>query len=1075
MPDVYLAMSDELVSGERQQEVQPHNSDFMFNMIERKDLQLFQSAGGTRGIIDNLSADMTLGLTSARVLEMREKYGANELPRAESVTYLKLVKEVMRDIMMRVLVVASVISIIFGMTLEDPHTHEVDRATGWIEGTAILISVAIVVNVTAVTDYKKAKKFEAMSAEQSKKDIEVIRDGQKVSIDVSELVVGDMMFVAAGRTLPVDAVFVKGQDLKVDESTVTGETDIMRKDLDSDPFFISGTNVLEGDGVAVVINVGVNSFAGKLAMSTRGAPSNTPLQVKLGWLAEMIGKLGLAAGVLTFVVLCIKEGVLIANGSHSFNVTTFMKFSLVSVALVVVAIPEGLPLAVTIALAYSMKEMMKENCLVRVLAACETMGGTNAICSDKTGTLTMNAMTVVQGWIAEDNFVINGYGVTGGANAAVTEPGAATLHFRSSPQTIDLLCESISFNSACEELLVDGKLVWVGGNKTEHGLVGFVTRCGRDYRAIRNQVPADDHRSYPFSSARKRMTTLVRQNGKCRAYIKGASEMVLEDCSDALTPTGPLELNVHYRAALMQTIEQMANQGNRTIAIAYRDLDDQPFPEDEPSFNYILIAIVGIQDPIRVEVPDAIRACNQAGINVRMVTGDNKNTAVAIAQKCGLLALGPAEEGQVMEGREFRQLAAERPELLRTLIPRLKVLARSSPTDKLVLVAYLMDEGDIVAVTGDGTNDAPALKLADVGFAMRSGTDVATGAAEMVLMDDNFATVVRAAVWGRTVNENARKFLQFQLTANVSGVFLTLIGSAISETNTEPLRPVQLLWLNLIMDSLAALALATEVPAPDTLTKRGCGPISRTAPLISYRMWAFILLHAMWQVGTGVVLLLVGVHLFDIGPCDPGDYFGKDHHGRCVGGKLNLTVVFNVFILMQLFNEFNARKLYGEKNSLEGMKRSKLFFIIFCLCLVFQFCAVQFFGEFMSTMPLTPMQWLICLGLASSEFLVGPLVASVPVPTWKPKSVEDDKKGLDPVKKGVIKEAIVNAGAFAAVDTDRQGSAIAGVMSHLRGKAIGEPADIQSSSSTSLLRRRRDSSLMALNQAATPGGGIQVV
>eukprot|EP00668_Euglena_longa_P006784 GGOE01008108.1.p1 GENE.GGOE01008108.1~~GGOE01008108.1.p1 ORF type:complete len:1105 (-),score=368.79 GGOE01008108.1:645-3824(-) len=1059
----------------------------MYNMIERKDLQLFQSTGGTTGISENLSIDLTHGLTSARVLEMREKYGANELPQAESVTYLGLVKEALQDLMMRMLIVAAVVSIVFGMTLKDPHTDEVDRSTGWIEGTAILISVSLVVNVTAINDYKKAKKFEAMSAEQSKKDIEVMRNGEKMSIDLSELVVGDLMFVAAGQALPADAVLVKGQDLKVDESAVTGETDVMKKRMDTDPFFISGTNILEGDGVVMVINVGVNSFAGKLAMSSRGAPSDTPLQVKLGWLAEMIGKLGLAAAVLTFTVLCIKEIVKICTGDHSFNISTFLDFLMVSITLVVVAIPEGLPLAVTISLAYSMKEMMKDNCLVRVLAACETMGGTNAICSDKTGTLTMNAMTVVQGWVAEDNFVINGYGVTGGANPAVTEAGATDLNFRSSPETIDLLCDAIAYNSACEELLVDGKLVWVGGNKTEHGLVGFVTRCKRDYRAIRNQVPGEDRRSYPFSSARKRMTTLIRLGGKCRTFIKGASEMVVEDCSHALTPSGVVVLDEHYRAGLLQTIEQMADQGNRTIAIAYFDPEDKPFPEEEPIFQYVLIAIVGIQDPIRQEVPDAIRACNQAGINVRMVTGDNKNTAIAIAKKCGLLGAGAVEEGQVMEGREFRQLAAQKPELLRTLIPKLKVLARSSPTDKLVLVAYLMDEGDIVAVTGDGTNDAPALKLADVGFAMHSGTDVATGAAEMVLMDDNFATVVRAAVWGRTVNENVRKFLQFQLTVNVSGVLMTLIGSAISETNTEPLRPVQLLWLNLIMDTLAALALATETPAPNTLTKPGSGPISRAAPLISNRMWVFIIIHAMWQLGMVIFLLYIGVYIFDIGPCDPDDYYGKDHNGRCQGGKVNLTIVFNVYIWMQLFNEFNARKLYGEKNCLEGMQRSKLFFVIFCLCVVFQFCAVQYFQDFMSTTPLNVSQWFICIGLASSELFVGLLVTAIPVPTWKPKSTEENKNGLDAVKKTIIKEAIANAGMIAMVGAEREGPplrgprerwafAIAGVMSNQRVvKAIVESADNQISNT--VIRRRRDSSLLAFrnHHPAARGTGIRIV
>mmetsp|Transcript_18500 Transcript_18500/g.32066 ORF Transcript_18500/g.32066 Transcript_18500/m.32066 type:complete len:1142 (+) Transcript_18500:48-3473(+) len=1106
------------------------NLDVLYNMIERKDLAVFNDLGGTEGIATSLTSNLSKGLQTEQVHSHTQMYGVNQLPEQETVTFLGLVKEALADLMMRLLIIAAIISIIFGMFLPDPYTGEVNRKTGWIEGTAILMSVTIVVMVSAVNDYNKAKKFEEMSAEQSKKDVEVMRNGVKTSVDISELVVGDVMFVAAGMSMAADGVFLQGQDLKCDESAVTGETDIMKKSPAHDPFFISGTNVTEGEGLVLIINVGVNSFAGKLAMATRGSPADTPLQVKLGWLAEMIGKLGLAAAVLTFAVLSVKTVVSVVTWAPSpeqpdpiaWSVSPFLNHLLVSITLVVVAIPEGLPLAVTIALAYSMKSMMADNCLVRVLASCETMGGTNTICSDKTGTLTTNSMTVVQGWLAEDNFAFSGYGVTGGPNSAITESGAATVVFHSSPEQVDLMCEALALNSTCDELNQDGKMVWVGGNKTEHGLVGFVKRIGKDYKAMRNQYAAHDKRTYPFSSAKKRMTTIVRKNGKWLIFVKGASEMVLEDCTHVLSKSGEvMPADEDYKAGIIQVIQQMADQGNRTMAVAYAESSDNgAFPAEEPYPALTLLAITGIQDPIRVEVPDAVASCRKAGIQVRMVTGDNKNTAVAIARKCGLLrSNGECEEGEVMEGAEFRKMAAENPERLQALIPKLRVLARSSPTDKLVLVACLMDEGDIVAVTGDGTNDAPALKLADVGFAMKSGTDVATGAADMVLMDDNFSTVVRAAVWGRTVNDNIRKFLQFQLTVNVAGVLLTLIGSAIYKE--EPLKAVQLLWLNLIMDTLAALALATERPARDCL-ESGQGPISRAAPLISNRMWVFVITHGAFQLAVMILLIEFGPGIFNTHRCEHEvcelvsleaqvnmtipetetilcDPMSCDKCSvECKPELVQGTCMFNTFIWFQLFNEFNARKLYGERNIFEGFGRSRLFCIIFFICIGVQFLAVQVFGPVMKTTPLYFSQWVICISIAAMELLVGLIVSFIQVPMWKPKTADANKQGLDDLKKRLITEAKTNAGMFGGAPVGNVGQpsvtgnanferqergprerwefAIAGVMAEQRVvSTLIETTDRRIA--TSMIRKRRDSSILSFQQRTPAAGnaGLRVV
>eukprot|EP00667_Euglena_gracilis_P002037 EG_transcript_2037 len=951
-------------------------TDLLYTMIERKDMALYHSLGGVEELAQRFQCHLSQGLTHEQVAVQRERFGCNVLPHADTASLCALVWAALGDPMMRILILAAAVSIGFGLTLADPHTGEVNRATGWVEGAAILVSVALVVLVTAGNDYTKAKKFEAMAVEQAKRSVEVVRDGATLSVDVSELVVGDLVRVAAGQTLAADGVLVGGCDLKTDESAATGETDAVSKQPLTDPFFISGTDVLEGDGLALVINVGVDSFAGKLAMSCRGSPADTPLQVKLQQLAEMIGKLGLAASVLTFLVLAVKETLLVLQMEVELNFASYLNFLLVAITLVVVAIPEGLPLAVTIALAYSMKNMMRDHCLVRVLAACETMGGARAICSDKTGTLTQNRMAVATGWLAGQCFTVEAPPAPGDLSAAPRPCiGGAT-------PWAALLAEGIVQSSVSEQVFQDGATRWVGGNKTEHGLMEFAGQLGANCGAIRRQVAPQDRWLYHFSSARKRMTAVVRRHGRWAVFTKGAAELVLSDCAAVLTATDRVPLDPGQRAALQQVIRDMADDGQRTIAVAYAEVDgDMTTLDAEPTVPLTLIAILGLHDPVRAEVPAAVAACQSAGIAVRMVTGDHRHTAVAVAKQCGLLAADGPGDGEVMEGPEFRQLAADQPALLHSLLPRLRVLARSSPTDKLVLVAYLMDAGDVVAVTGDGTNDAPALKLADVGFAMKSGTDVATGAAAMVLMDDNFATVVRAAAWGRTVNDNIRKFLQFQLTVNVAGVLFTFVGSALSPENEEPLKPVQLLWLNLIMDTLGALALATEAPAADCLTRPGAAPVPRDAPLISGRMWRFVLVHASFQLAMVVFLTLRGAALFAIGPCSADDPAGRpDAFGRCVGGAVNQTVVFNVFIWMQLFNELNARKLHGERNVFEGMGRSCLFFFILLLCATVQFCAVQYCGQFMATVPLTPRQWALCVALAALELPLGLALALWPLP-----------------------------------------------------------------------------------------------
>jgi len=436
--------------------------------------------------------------------------------------------------------------------------------------------------------------------------------------------------------------------------------------------------------------------------------------------------------------------------------------------------------------------------------------------------------------------------------------------------------------------------------------------------------------------------------------------MLLPQCTQYLNAEGfRTDLKEKKREYLKSVIADMAMQGNRTLLLSYAERDSDEFPAQEPQEdNLCLICLVGIQDPIRPEVPAAVAQCQKAGIIVRMVTGDNKQTAVSIAEKCGIYQHG---HGIAMEGKEFRKMAAEKPAELRAILPKLQILARSSPSDKNVLVDVIHKVGEVVAVTGDGTNDAPALKMADVGFAMKSGTDIARNASDMIILDDNFVSVVKATMWGRNVNDNIRKFLQFQVTVNIVGVLLTFIGAAFSAANKSPLTSVQLLWLNLIMDTLAALALATEQPSEEVLNRP---PRPKSAPLISRRMWLNI-------AGQGVFMLVSMSLLLNSG----AEYLGLEENG-----KTHLTLVFNAFIMMQIFNEFNARKLYNEVNVFSGMLTKSLGHLGITVIMVgFQFFAVQFAGDWMNTVPLSVELWLVSVLIGALTLPLSFLLRLIPV------------------------------------------------------------------------------------------------
>ncbi|XP_028620429.1 plasma membrane calcium-transporting ATPase 4 isoform X4 [Grammomys surdaster] len=1000
--------------------------------------QISAHYGGVQEICARLKTSPIEGLSGnpADLEKRRLVFGKNVIPPKKPKTFLELVWEALQDVTLIILEIAAIISLVLsfyrppggdneicGHIISSPEEED-EGETGWIEGAAILASVIIVVFVTAFNDWSKEKQFRGLQSRiELEQKFSIIRNGQLIQLPVAEIVVGDIAQVKYGDLLPADGILIQGNDLKIDESSLTGESDHVRKTPDKDPMLLSGTHVMEGSGRMVVTAVGVNSQTGiiftllgaseeededkKKAKTQDGValeiqPLNSQegldseekekkiikgpkkeksvLQGKLTRLAVQIGKAGLIMSVLTVVILIlyfVVDNFVIQRRAWLPECTPvyiqyFVKFFIIGVTVLVVAVPEGLPLAVTISLAYSVKKMMKDNNLVRHLDACETMGNATAICSDKTGTLTMNRMTVVQAYIGDTHY------------RQIPKPDDIP------PKILELIVNGISINCAYTSKILppekEGGLPRQVGNKTECGLLGFVTDLKQDYQEVRNEMPEEKiFKVYTFNSVRKSMSTVIRKpEGGFRMFSKGASEIMLRKCDRILNKEGE---TIPFRSKnrdnmIRNVIEPMASEGLRTICIAYRDFDnEEPSWDNESEIltGLICIAVVGIEDPVRPEVPEAIAKCKRAGITVRMVTGDNVNTARAIATKCGILT--PGDDFLCLEGKEFNRLIRNEKgmveqEKLDKIWPRLRVLARSSPTDKHTLVKGIIDstigeQRQVVAVTGDGTNDGPALKKADVGFAMGiAGTDVAKEASDIILTDDNFTSIVKAVMWGRNVYDSISKFLQFQLTVNVVAVIVAFTGACI--TQDSPLKAVQMLWVNLIMDTFASLALATEPPTDSLLRRR---PYGRDKPLISRTMMKNILGHAVYQLVIVFLLVFAGDKMFDIdsGRKAPLNSPPSQHY----------TIVFNTFVLMQLFNEINARKIHGEKNVFAGVYRNIIFCSVVLGTFFCQIMIVEVGGKPFSCTSLTMEQWMWCLFIGIGELLWGQVISAIPTKSLK--------------------------------------------------------------------------------------------
>ncbi|RLV93803.1 Calcium-transporting ATPase 2 [Spathaspora sp. JA1] len=971
----------------------------MSNLHDPKSLRALYELGGYDRLCEMLKTS-ELGLDENNESDLgarRHYFGINKLPERSTRGFLRLCYEAMKDKVLIILSIAALVSLALGLYETfgaepeyDDEGNQLPRVD-WVEGVAILVAVCIVVLVGAINDYQKERQFAKLNAKKEDRELIVIRNGgEQKMISIYDLLVGDIINLQTGDVVPADAVLFDG-DVECDESSITGESNTIIKipvkqamniyesklptdeDIGShkikfrDPFLISGSKILSGLGNAVVTAVGENSIHGRTMMSLSHEPETTPMQVRLDNLAEGISKYGFLAAFVLFVVLFIRFCIEIAPGGTHHELQSsekgkmFIDIIITAVTIVVVAIPEGLPLAVTLALAFATTRMVQNGNLVRVLKSCETMGGATAICCDKTGTLTENKMKVVTGVFgldynnqlleyqvdSESNSLTNishdlkdslGKNITLNStafeNVEYDEEKARLAHER--PHSNSIVSKLFSKNKQpkhyMEMGIIDSPYL---GNKTESALLLFAKEEFHMFDettldAIRHESHSEIVQLIPFESSRKWSGIVVKINQGFRIYIKGAAEIVFNNCGHLINSNCDLiSMDPNTRERISGKIDEYANDALRTIALAHFDfIGEQSWPpshlalESNPQEadanllvdignnktdnrkDYVLDALVGIQDPLKKGVPQAVLQCKRAGVVVRMVTGDNINTAKAISKSCHILTPEDLEnEYAFMEGPNFRKLSlSER----NRIVPQLRVLARSSPEDKRILVDTLRKSGEVVAVTGDGTNDAPALKLADVGFSMGiAGTEVAREASDIILMTDDFTDIVQAIKWGRTVAISIKKFIQFQLTVNVTACVLTFVSAVASSENQSVLTAVQLLWVNLIMDTLAALALATDKPDDSFLNRR---PAGRTAPLISTSMWKMILGQSTMQLVITFVLHFAGQKLF----------FGNDDITDHQSQQLS-AMTFNTFVWLQIWKLFVTRKL-DEADEIETVR-----------------------------------------------------------------------------------------------------------------------------------------------------------
>ncbi|KAH0788380.1 calcium-translocating P-type ATPase, PMCA-type family protein [Histomonas meleagridis] len=890
------------------------------NIFDSNNIRGVQSYGGVEGLSKELQTDLQHGIDPETISQRILLYGNNDLPEREAKSFFTLVKEAMSDDTIVILIICAIVSLVLELIFAPPD----ERSTSWIDGTAILAAVIIVSFVQAYSNRKQELQFVALNRIKSIFDVAVVRKGSVSKIKSIDVVVGDIIRLEPGDKIPADGVLIEGDQLLVDQSSANGESESAPKD-ENDPFLISDTIVTDGRGTMMALCVGLRSYHGRIFELINEDPETTPLQEKLEALATQIGAMGFFAASLTFIVLVIFWIIKnFKNGWHWGALREVLNFFIVSLTIVACAVPEGLPLAVTISLAYSIRKMMSDNNFVRHLSSCETMGSATVICTDKTGTLTKNQMNVEEAII--NNKVLD-----------LKELSEISSDLKS------LLINSISINT---NAIINKKDEI--GSQTECALLRLVNSYDVNYEKIRNESKIV--KCFQFDRQRKIMSTIEQQqNDKYIVYVKGAPEEILKRCTHYICEDGHIEqITDEFNTDINELIDAQCEQSYRTIGIAYKYINFIPETNEISESDLILITVLCIRDSLRKNTIDSVKQCQKTGVRVIMITGDYMITAKAIAKECHILT-----EGKVaITGEELRHMNHD--ELL-NILPKLAIVARSTPMDKHLLVKSLQENGEIVGVTGDGTNDVAALMAANVGLAMGCGTELAKEASDIVILDNDFKSIVKSIAWGRCIFHNIQRFLQFQLTTNVSTLFISFLSACF--LNETPFSAVQLLWVNLIMDSFGALALATGKPHKYMLKKR---ENQKNFPLITSFMLKNIIFQATFQI---IVIILIIIF-----PRKDAVSYGEYH----------FTYLFTVFVLCQVFNLINARATEVTDSVITGLCDTPLFFFIMSLICVVQFLLVQVLGKFCNCTKLCMREWISAILIASISLPLGVICRFTP-------------------------------------------------------------------------------------------------
>ena len=866
----------------------------------------------------DIDKNKRIGLTDEQVKQSREQHGKNVLTPPQRTSLWKLYLDKYRDPIIQILLVAAFVSLILAFIEKN-----------FMETIGIFVAVFLATTVGFYFERDAAKKFNLLTALSEEQPVKVRRNGKVMEIPRHDVVVGDVVLVEVGDEVPADGELIVCNDLQINESTLTGEP-VTEKSLEGGGdgayprnVILRSTMVMNGRGEFVVTAVGDATEIGKVAKkSTEQTSVETPLHMQLDKLAKMISKVGSVVSVAAFFIFLIHD--ILTNPAwggkdYFYMAEIVLKYFMMAVTLIVMAVPEGLPMAITLSLALNMRRMLKSNNLVRKLHACETMGAVTVICTDKTGTLTQNKMQM------------------------------SALELKQGDEV--LLDTAIALNSTAE--LNDGKPI---GNPTESALLLWLDAQGKDYEELRKQVNV--LKQLPFSTERKMMATLAEVDGETYLFVKGAPEIVMKKCI--------IEDRMQRQSA--EELDEWQHKAMRTLAFAYKKIEASIMRTSRTSTAEVvalldandlqLQAIAAIADPIRPDVPAAVQECRHAGIEVKVVTGDTAATALEIGKQIGVFEDEPENIGadgsltsldqQMITGEQWEALSDEE---AYERAKDIRVMSRARPTDKQRLVAMLQKRGEVVAVTGDGTNDAPALHYAHVGLSLGSGTSVAKEASDMTLLDDSFKSIANAVMWGRSLYRNLQRFLFFQLVVNVAALLLVLGGSVIG---TEmPLTVTQILWVNLIMDTFAALALASLPPSHEVMKDKP----RKASDFIINKSIGFGILFC------GIVFFLVMFALLVY--CERRGKGGVDVH--------ELTMFFTTFVMIQFWNLFNAKALMSHHTAFRHFLKDRGMILVLVLVLVGQWIIVTFGGEMFRTTPLSLHEWLLIIGSTSVVLWVGEL------------------------------------------------------------------------------------------------------